>query len=241
MRIPSDRKTLIRFVCFTAWPIDRSVAQPSREYWQIQATKNASLASWGLITLSFLYYFSFSFLFSLMWLLLKELKRSSSWRASAFTSQCKEGHWLLTEGAQQGSWFVLAQSLSGQSWFLSSPLNLPLNLPWHCHWLCRWLFAFIGPIIMYQIVFATFWPKINPKVRRFHNVIRFCLSANSEVYRVILKKVSFCIFTESSWFSRKKKILLQKAKTKCYLWASFHDIWSSSKSSKLDIQKAISG
>ena len=48
------------------------------------------------------------------------------------------------------------------------------------------------------------------------------------------------VFLESSWFPKKKKILLKKAKTKDYLWASFHHIWSLSKSSKLDIQKYIS-
>ena len=47
-------------------------------------------------------------------------------------------------------------------------------------------------------------------------------------------------FLVPSWFPRKKRILLWKAKTKCYLWASFHDIWYLSKSSKLDIQMAIS-
>jgi len=50
----------------------------------------------------------------------------------------------------------------------------------------------------------------------------------------------YLVFLGSSWFPRKKKILLEKAKTKSYLWASFHDIWSMSKSSKLDIWKAIS-
>ena len=54
-----------------------------------------------------------------------------------------------------------------------------------------------------------------------------------------LKRFHF-VFLESSWFPRKKMNSLQKAKTKCYLWASFHDIWSLSNLSKLDIQKAIS-
>ena len=47
-------------------------------------------------------------------------------------------------------------------------------------------------------------------------------------------------FLEPSWFPRKKKILLWIAKTKGYLWPSFHDIQPSSKSPKLDIQMAIS-
>ena len=41
----------------------------------------------------------------------------------------------------------------------------------------------------------------------------------------------YLVFLEPSWFPRKEKILLWKAKTKGYLWASFHDIWSLSTSS----------
>ena len=44
----------------------------------------------------------------------------------------------------------------------------------------------------------------------------------------------------SSWFPRKIRILLWKAKTKGYLCVSFQDFWSLSKSSKSDIQKATS-
>ena len=44
----------------------------------------------------------------------------------------------------------------------------------------------------------------------------------------------------SSRFPREKRILPWKAKTKYYLWASFHDIWLLSKSLELDTQKAIS-
>ena len=50
----------------------------------------------------------------------------------------------------------------------------------------------------------------------------------------------YLVFLGSSWFPRKQKILLEKAKTKSHFWASFHNIWSMSKSSKLDTWKAIS-
>ena len=42
-------------------------------------------------------------------------------------------------------------------------------------------------------------------------------------------------FLDSSWFPRREKILLWKAKTKGYLWVCFHDIRSLLKSSKLDL------
>ena len=61
----------------------------------------------------------------------------------------------------------------------------------------------------------------------------------SERYRVILKKVSFGIF-RIILVSEERKKLQKKANTEGYLWARFHDIWSLSKSSKLDIWKAIS-
>ena len=50
----------------------------------------------------------------------------------------------------------------------------------------------------------------------------------------------YLVFLVSSRFPKKTRIILWKAKTKYYLLASFHDIWPESKSSKLDIQKAIS-
>ena len=44
------------------------------------------------------------------------------------------------------------------------------------------------------------------------------------------------MFSESSWFSRKRKIQPWKAKTKFYLWASFHDIGSSIKSCPIKLK-----
>ena len=72
---------------------------------------------------------------------------------------------------------------------------------------------------------------------RFMIVKRFCAhyGCPKEIGQHIgwfLKKVSFGVFSII--------ILLWKAKIKCYLWASFYDIWPLPKSSKLDIQKAIS-
>ena len=48
----------------------------------------------------------------------------------------------------------------------------------------------------------------------------FFFKSDLSQYRVILKKVSFGIFGIIV-FSKEERILLQKAKAKCYLWASF--------------------
>ena len=64
-----------------------------------------------------------------------------------------------------------------------------------------------------------------------------CLSHLSRYIMWFLKRFHLA-FLVPSWFPWKKRILLWKAKTKCYLCASFHEIWllsKSSKSSKLDI------
>ena len=62
---------------------------------------------------------------------------------------------------------------------------------------------------------------------------------NAYLYWAILKKVLFGIFRTILVFKEEKKFTIE-SKDKGYLWASFHDIWLLSKSSKLDIQKAIS-
>ena len=50
----------------------------------------------------------------------------------------------------------------------------------------------------------------------------------------------YLVLLGPSWFPRSKRILLWKAEIKCYLWASFHDFWPLLKSTKSDIEKAIS-
>ena len=55
-------------------------------------------------------------------------------------------------------------------------------------------------------------------------------------YQVILEKVSFGIF-RTIFISKEEKNFNIKTKTKSYLCASFHDVWSLSKSSKSDIKK----
>jgi len=76
-------------------------------------------------------------------------------------------------------------------------------------------------------------------MRRFHVFSTHCATMRRFYIGWFLRRFHLVIL-EPSWFPKKKTILLSKAKTKGYLWASFHDIWSWSKSSKLDIQKAIS-
>ena len=64
----------------------------------------------------------------------------------------------------------------------------------------------------------------------------------NDTYRVILKKAPFGNFRTFLVSKEKKKITIESKgqRAKGYLWASFHDIWSLSKSSKLDTQQAIS-